>query len=155
MNEMRRLINLVEGKSALKESAGGAKVEALATEFNQENDAESTKLYIAKRNPGTSTWTRMDGFTYREPGKIFVSHTPYGWDSQSGPQADALLQQFWDWLLSKGARPKGKLGGYFASDPYHDMVVYRGLLFVNRKGVIEWGSTSRLRNSAIWRQDQS
>lgn len=137
-----------EGSSEnLTEESGYVTVDGLVRQFYYDNNIPSKKRYLDIKHPGIRVWTRGDGTRYREPGRIGE------YDSNGNGK---LVQKFWDWLIQQpSVKPIGKISGEFGSSNFDDAYAYRGLYFArNRYGIITWGSTSRLRNSTIWRQQK-
>jgi hypothetical protein len=137
-------------EAKLDEEAGYSVVRGLVSEFNKLTNGNEF-FPIDYKNPGTRVWTRGDGVRHRDPGYIFISR-----DMQQAEQRkwhdEKVLGKFWDFLSNKGARPIKDVAGEYSSSPYEKAVVYNKQLFVLSDHVIKWGSTSRLKNSDVWRQ---
>jgi hypothetical protein len=108
---------------------------------------------IDYKNPGMRMWTRGDGSRYKDPGYIFIDRDLKPEDQPKWHKARAV-EKFWKFLESKGARKIGDVSGEFGSDPHSPAVVLNKLIFVFNGRSIAWGSTSRLKNSSVWRQKQ-
>ncbi len=127
-------------------------IRSLISEFNTEMSG-SPYYPMDYKNPGMRLWTRGDGSRYKDPGYIFIERDLKPEDQPKWHKAKAV-EKFWKFLESKGARRIGDVSGEFGSDPHSPAVVLNKLIFVFNGRSIAWGSTSRLKNSSVWRQKQ-
>jgi hypothetical protein len=108
--------------------------------------------------PGWTWWMRGDGTRYKEPGKIRAQDLKGTYGDINGKvlsDKDSVLNYAWDLLKSKkGAKDIGSVRGEFGSDPFDPAIRLKGVLFIKRGYAIEYGSTSRLNNSSVWRQKE-
>lgn len=128
-------------------------IRGLISEFNKQMSG-SPYYPMDYKNPGMRMWTRGDGSRYKDPGYIFIDRDLKPEDQPKWHKAKAV-EKFWKFLESKGARKIGDVSGEFGSDPHSPAVVLNKLIFVFNGRSIAWGSTSRLKNSSVWRQKQS
>jgi len=129
-------------------------VQKLVLDFNAEMNPKGAGFVpLHFKLPGTRVWTRGDGARMRDPGYIFLNRNLNDKEHKIWYKQDPL-EKFWQMLLSKGARNIGDVSGAFGSDPFKPAVVLNKLIFVNNGHNIAWGSTSRLKNSSVWRQKQ-
>lgn len=120
MNEMRRLMNLVESTKPHLEAVLRTTVE----EYNLQADPEQGRL--TAKSPGIRVWTRGDGTRYRDPAKVLVYNDEH-------PNGEQAISDFWQWLSAKpGATPAGQVSGEFGSSSFGDTIKYGGFLWVNR-----------------------
>jgi len=120
------------------------KVSKISQIVNAYNATVERKNWIDNSSPGLRSWTRGDGSRYRDPGKI----VSYWGDSATRNNVDSFL----DWLRN---HPKTKnIGGvkdwYGSSKPREAYVLNSVLFTVSDNGRVEYGSTSRLRNTSVW-----
>lgn len=127
-------------------------IRGLISEFNTQMSG-SPYYPMDYKNPGMRMWTRGDGSRYKDPGYIFIDRDLKPEDQPKWHKAKAV-EKFWKFLESKGARKIGDVSGEFGSDPHSPAVVLNKLVFVFNGRNIAWGSTSRLKNSSVWRQKQ-
>ena len=127
-------------------------IRGLISEFNKQMSG-SPYYPMDYKNPGMRMWTRGDGSKYKDPGYIFIDRDLKPEDQPKWQKAGAV-EKFWKFLESKGARKIGDVSGEFGSDPHSPAVVLNKLIFVFNGRSIAWGSTSRLKNSNVWRQKQ-
>ena len=127
-------------------------IRGLISEFNEQMSG-SPYYPMDYKNPGMRMWTRGDGSRYKDPGYIFIARDLKPEDQSKWHKAKAV-EKFWKFLESKGARKIGDVSGEFGSDPHSPAVVLNKLIFVFNGRSIAWGSTSRLKNSNVWRQKQ-
>lgn len=127
-------------------------IRGLISEFNTQMSG-SPYYPMDYKNPGMRMWTRGDGSKYKDPGYIFIDRDLKPEDQPKWHKAKAV-EKFWKFLESKGARKIGDVSGEFGSDPHSPAVVLNKLVFVFNGRSITWGSTSRLKNSNVWRQKQ-
>lgn len=142
--------NVDEGE--LNESSTIDFIRGLISEFNEQMSG-SPYYPMDYKNPGMRMWTRGDGSRYKDPGYIFIDRDLKPEDQPKWHKAKAV-EKFWKFLESKGARKIGDVSGEFGSDPHSPAVVLNKLIFVFNGRSIAWGSTSRLKNSNVWRQKQ-
>jgi hypothetical protein len=129
-------------------------VKKLVLDFNAEMNPKFTGFVpLHFKSPGTIVWTRGDGARMRDPGYIFLNRGLDNKEREIWYKQDPL-EKFWQMLLSKGARKIGYVSGAMGSDSFNPAVVLNKLIFVNNGHNIAWGSTSRLKNSSVWRQKQ-
>lgn len=139
-------------EGSLNEEAGNMIVRKLIADFNEQMSG-SPYHPLDYKDVGMRSWTRGDGSRYKDPGYIYI-------DKDMKPQdikkysAQKPIEKFWQFLSTKGARKIGDVSGEFGSDPYSPAVVLGKLIFVFNGKSIAWGSTSRLKNSSVWRQKQ-
>ncbi len=136
----------------LKESNTIDFIRGLISEFNTQMSG-SPYYPMDYKNPGMRMWTRGDGSRYKDPGYIFIERDLKPEDQPKWHKAKAV-EKFWKFLESKGARKIGDVSGEFGSDPHSPAVVLNKQIFVFNGRSIAWGSTSRLKNSSVWRQKQ-
>ena len=122
----------------------------LIGEFNTQLSGNDS-LPLNYKNTGMRMWTRGDGSRYKDPGSIYINRNLDPKD-QAKWNKEKPIEKFWNYLNSKGAKKIGDVSGEFGSDPYNPAVVLNKLVFVYTGRNILWGSTSRLKNSSIWRQ---
>ncbi len=127
-------------------------IRGLISEFNTQMSG-SPYYPMDYKNPGMRMWTRGDGSRYKDPGYIFIDRDLKPEDQPKWHKAKAV-EKFWKFLESKGARKIGDVSGEFGSDSHSPAVVLNKLIFVFNGRSIAWGSTSRLKNSSVWRQKQ-
>lgn len=127
-------------------------IRGLISEFNTQMSG-SPYYPMDYKNPGMRMWTRGDGSRYKDPGYIFIDRDLKPEDQPKWHKAKAV-EKFWKFLESKGARKIGDVSGEFGSDPHSPAVVLNKQVFVFNGRSIAWGSTSRLKNSSVWRQKQ-
>jgi len=127
-------------------------IRGLISEFNKQMSG-SPYYPMDYKNPGMRMWTRGDGSKYKDPGYIFIDRDLKPEDIPKWQKAGAV-EKFWKFLESKGARKIGDVSGEFGSDPHSPAIVLNKLIFVFNGRSIAWGSTSRLKNSNVWRQKQ-
>jgi len=142
--------NIDEGE--LNESSTIDFIRGLISEFNTQMSG-SPYYPMDYKNPGMRMWTRGDGSKYKDPGYIFIDRDLKPEDQPKWHKAKAV-EKFWKFLESKGARKIGDVSGEFGSDPHSPAVVLNKQVFVFNGRSIAWGSTSRLKNSSVWRQKQ-
>lgn len=142
----------VLAESTVNESPAVDVIRSLISEFNTEMSG-SPYYPMDYKNPGMRMWTRGDGSKYKDPGYIFIERDLKPEDQPKWHKAKAV-EKFWKFLESKGARKIGDVSGEFGSDPHSPAVVLNKLIFVFNGRSIAWGSTSRLKNSSVWRQKQ-
>lgn len=139
-------------EGSLNEEAGNMVVRQLITDFNKQMSG-SPYYPLDYKDVGMRSWTRGDRSRYKDPGYIYI-------DKEMNPQdiekylAQKPIEKFWDFLSTKGAKKIGDVSGEFGSDPHSPAVVLGKLIFVYNGKNISWGSTSRLKNSSVWRQKQ-
>ncbi len=136
----------------LKESNTIDFIRGLISEFNTQMSG-SPYYPMDYKNPGMRMWTRGDGSRYKDPGYIFIERDLKPEDQPKWHKAKAV-EKFWKFLASKGAKTIGDVSGEFGSDPHSPAVVLNKQVFVFNGRSIAWGSTSRLKNSSVWRQKQ-
>jgi hypothetical protein len=139
-------------EGSLNESKTIEFIRSLISEFNTQMSG-SPYYPMDYKNPGMRMWTRGDGSRYKEPGYIFIDRDLKPGDELKWRKAKAV-EKFWKFLESKGARKIGDVSGEFGSDPHSPAIVLNKLIFVFNGNVVAWGSTSRLKNSSVWRQKQ-
>lgn len=134
MNEMRKFINLVEGKKLRIYDM----LRWITDEYNTEMNPKDRAGY---KGPGFRVWTRMDGIRHRDPAFIY-----FGYNIGADP--------FWEWLTARpGVRPAGTVSGEWGSSSFDEAVRYKGYIWVNRGNTVDVMSTSRVRNPrSVWRQ---
>lgn len=120
------------------------KVSKISQIVNAYNSNVERKNWVDYNPPGLGSWTRGDGSRYRDPGKI----VSYWGDSETRSNVSSFL----DWLKNY---PKTKnIGGvkdWYGSSKPREAYVLNGVLFtVSDNGRVEYGSTSRLRNTGVW-----
>jgi hypothetical protein len=139
-------------EEAVNESSTIDFIRGLISEFNTQISG-SPYYPMDYKNPGMRMWTRGDGSRYKDPGYIFIERDLKPEDQPKWHKAKAV-EKFWQFLASKGARKIGDVSGEFGSDPHSPAVVLNKQVFVFNGRNIAWGSTSRLKNSSVWRQKQ-
>ena len=139
-------------EGSLNEEAGNMIIRRLIAEFNEQMSG-SPYYPLDYKNVGMRSWTRGDGSRYKDPGYIFIDRDLKPEDQPKWHKAKAI-EKFWQFLSTKGARKIGDVSGEFGSDPHSPAVVLGKLIFVFNGRSIAWGSTSRLKNSSVWRQKQ-
>lgn len=139
-------------EDTINESPAVDLIRSLISEFNKQMSG-SPYYPMDYKNPGMRMWTRGDGSKYKDPGYIFIDRDLKPEDQPKWHKARAV-EKFWKFLESKGARKIGDVSGEFGSDPHSPAVVLNKLIFVFNGRSIAWGSTSRLKNSSVWRQKQ-
>ncbi len=139
-------------ENTINESPAVDLIRSLISEFNKQMSG-SPYYPMDYKNPGMRMWTRGDGSRYKDPGYIFIDRDLKPEDQPKWHKAKAV-EKFWKFLESKGARKIGDVSGEFGSDPHSPAVVLNKLIFVFNGRSIAWGSTSRLKNSSVWRQKQ-
>lgn len=102
------------------------------------NKAEKIALKISAgvTSMGFRIWTRGDGSRYKEPNKIHCDNT-----SRKFEKLGELYPN------NKRLRVRGEFG----SDPYDKAIIIDGVVYINRKWYIQFGSTNILRNTSVWR----
>lgn len=142
MNEMRRLINLVEdAKPRLLPF-----LRAVVDVYNSEV-AENGPPRVYAKGPGFRVWTRGDGVRHRDPAKVLV------YDDKANTKEE--IESFWQWLQNRGARPIGKVTGEFGSSSADPAVSYQGFIWVQREYSIAVMSRSRITNpNSVWRLEK-
>ncbi len=148
--ELKKLQGVVE--DSITESSTIDFIRGLISEFNTQISG-SPYYPMDYKNPGMRMWTRGDGSRYKDPGYIFIDRDLKPEDQPKWHKAKAV-EKFWQFLASKGARKIGDVSGEFGSDPHSPAVVLNKQVFVFNGRNIAWGSTSRLKNSSVWRQKQ-
>ena len=139
-------------EGSLNEEAGNMVIRKLITDFNEQMSG-SPYFPLDYKDVGMRSWTRGDGSRYKDPGYIFVDRDMKPEDIKKYSEQKPV-EKFWDFLSSKGAKKIGDVSGEFGSDPHSPAVVLGKLIFVFNGRNIAWGSTSRLKNSSVWRQKQ-
>lgn len=158
MKTLREMMDLIESaqqpatENIVAESPTIDFIRGLISEFNKQMSG-SPYYPMDYKNPGMRVWTRGDGSKYKDPGYIFIERDLKPEDIPKWQKAGAV-EKFWQFLESKGARKIGDVSGEFGSDPHSPAVVLNKLIFVFNGRSITWGSTSRLKNSSVWRQKQ-
>ena len=137
-------------EGTVTEAAGYDVIRALISEFNTQMSG-SPYYPMDYKSPGMRMWTRGDGSKYKDPGYVFIDRDLKPEDIPKWKNANAI-EKFWQFLAQKGARKIGDVSGEFGSDPHSPAVVLGKLIFVYNRHGIAWGSTSRLKNSSVWRQ---
>jgi hypothetical protein len=125
-------------------------IRSLISEFNEQMSG-NPYYPMDYKNTGMRMWTRGDGSKYKDPGYIFINRDLKPEDAPKWKEAGAV-EKFWKFLESKGGRKIGDVSGGFGSDPYNPAMTLNKLIFVFNGYNISWGSTSRLKNSSVWRQ---
>lgn len=147
MNEMRRLMNLMESPSSRIVDI----LSDTVTEYNRIADPKGKGAdgRITFRPPSSRVWTRGDGTRHRDPAKILVYN-------DENPNTEKYLRAFWEWLVEQpGARPAGKISGEFGSSSYDSAIQYRGLFWIDRGYRIDVMSRSRITNPrSVWRMEK-
>lgn len=110
-------------------------------DFSDQTSTEELRLVC----PDGSMHTRRDGIRYTELGEI----KKHDWDNSANSPAD-----FFEWLKASGAKPFGSVTGPLARDTPCEAVKIKSI-FVRKcsNDLLEWGSTSRLKESSAWRHD--
>lgn len=148
----RDTVEQVAAESSINEEAGNMIIRRLIAEFNEQMSG-SPYYPLDYKNPGMRMWTRGDGSRYKDPGYIFIDRDLKPEDQPKWHKAKAI-EKFWNFLSTKGARKIGDVSGEFGSDPHSPAVLLNKLVFVFNGRSISWGSTSRLKNSSVWRQKE-
>lgn len=116
-------------------------LESLVERFSKESGA-SLEL-----KTGWKVWTRMDGWRYTDLGEIIPS-----WKKATHKVS---TKDFFEWLKQKHATPYGTIAGPFGSDePKEAIRIGSTFVRLHSNDLLEWGSVSRLRNTAVWRHDK-
>jgi len=128
-------------ESVVKEAKRPSKIKQIIDIYNK---TVERKNHVDYNPPGTSTWTRGDGTRYRDPGNIVAF-----W---GGKRNQEPVKAFVSWLKQ---HPKAKnidgVKDWYGSSMARDAFTLNGVLFtVDNTGKVEFGSTSRLRNSDVW-----
>lgn len=149
--QLKQLIREVLNETKqLNEASSIDFIRNLVSKFNRQ--MSGSPLYpMNYKIPGMRTWTRGDGSRYKNPGYIFIDRNLKSDDISKWEKAKSV-EKFWEFLESNGARKINDVSGEFGSDPHSPAVVLNKLIFVLNDRSIAWGSTSRLKNSSVWRQ---
>lgn len=124
----------------------------LVKRFEKEIRPQYTPGFAFDVNPpSTKVWTRLDGSKYKEPGTIRST------DVVKDPKK--MINDLWEWIKKQpGMKNLGKMTGEFSSDTPRTVYVYNNKVFFafiedkQAAKAIEFGSTSRFKNRAVWRQ---
>jgi hypothetical protein len=124
------------------------KVSKIAQVLNAYNATIERKNWVDYNPPGLGSWTRGDGSRYRDPGNVVAYFNP------NDKEPVAL---FLDWLKNY---PKTKsIGGvkdWYGSSKPREAYTLNGILFtISDIGRVQYGSTSRLRNSNVWSKTEA
>jgi Protein of unknwon function (DUF3008) len=150
LGELNEKDEQLDEEGDLVEAKGYEVIQRLVKEFNtQASGNEFTPLDY--KLPGSRVWTRGDGSRHRDPGYIYLDKYLRPEQAEEW-RAQNPVDQFWKWMISKGAKQVGDVSGEFGSDPHRPAVTLGGLLFTKGDHNITWGSKSRLKNSNVWRQ---
>lgn len=119
------------------------KVRKIEQIVNAYNATVERKNWVDYNLPGLSSWTRGDGSRYRDPGNVVAYFNP----RDKGP-----VDAFVSWLKNY---PKTKhIGGvkdWYGSSKPREAYALAGLLFtISDTGSVQYGSTSRLKNTNVW-----